>query len=288
MSKLNASNLSMGVLRQTNKSSSVLIQLNKQMLMANFYSRLNVPQTASQLQIKKSYFDIIRQVHPDKFQDNIELRTLITQRLNEAYYCLSDHNRRADYDLELNYGESKQGCLYESDNELGDPLDDLSTPGEIDLRMPSFHEIFRFLDGFDEFKDDIFTLYHLVDSNISKLKKLNLRPGFDNLLRSFLYLYDIDFNDILVRNETSVIYDSALIDLSLQPKSCGFLTRRVYLAMPLTFPIRDERLMRLKYGQEWLHCFSFLNYSNRKVMQYRSPNHSKFLDFFLALNNYQN
>jgi len=61
--------------------------------MSSFYETLQVPKTASQDDIKRSYKHLARQHHPDKGGD-----TNTFQKIQEAYETLSDEQKRAQYD----------------------------------------------------------------------------------------------------------------------------------------------------------------------------------------------
>lgn len=62
--------------------------------MADFYTTLGVPKSASQDEIKKAYRKLAHQHHPDK-QSGDEKKF---KEINEAYQVLSDPNKRSQYD----------------------------------------------------------------------------------------------------------------------------------------------------------------------------------------------
>jgi DnaJ family protein B protein 4 len=64
----------------------------------NYYSILEVPQTATIDEIKKSYRRLSLLCHPDRNQNSSE-STFKFQRLNEAYEVLSDTEKKKEYDM---------------------------------------------------------------------------------------------------------------------------------------------------------------------------------------------
>ena len=66
----------------------------------NFYEILEVPRTATQDEIKKSYRSLAFKHHPDKNQNNPEAESKFKQ-INAAYEVLSDPQKRNQYDLSL-------------------------------------------------------------------------------------------------------------------------------------------------------------------------------------------
>ncbi|MEK9728142.1 MAG: J domain-containing protein [Candidatus Margulisiibacteriota bacterium] len=262
--------------------------LRPQIMSENYYDRLNVSTLADGAKIKKAYIALVLKVHPDKHNDHSKLCNELTMKLNEAYDCLSDSQSRKKYDEYLSgHGDAITDHDSDSDGDFVNKNYETHFPKD-EFRFNSFVDLFKVLDGFDEFKDDIFTIYMLSDSNLDSFRSPSLRNGFNDLLSSFLAMYNIRFDEIYHWNETAVLYDSALLDLTLQPQSCGFLTRRVYVAIPLKFPIENDRLIRLEYGQRYISFLKVLNHPHRKMMQYQLPDVSKIRNFFLALKNYQN
>jgi DnaJ homolog subfamily B member 4 len=64
----------------------------------NYYSILEVPQTASAEDIKKSYRRLSLQYHPDRNRNDPEMTTKF-QKIGEAYEVLSDSEKRKEYDM---------------------------------------------------------------------------------------------------------------------------------------------------------------------------------------------
>lgn len=70
------------------------------------YDVLGIPQDATVAAIRKSYFQLARQYHPDKNSED-EQATLKFQQVAEAYAVLSDSETRAIYDREGDRGLTK-------------------------------------------------------------------------------------------------------------------------------------------------------------------------------------
>lgn len=65
----------------------------------DYYEVLNVPRTASDEEIKKAYFRLAREHHPDLHAEkDKDLHTKRMQEVNEAYAVLSSKENRAKYD----------------------------------------------------------------------------------------------------------------------------------------------------------------------------------------------
>ena len=67
----------------------------------NFYNILEVPETATIDEIKKSYRRLSMLFHPDKNKNNPEA-TAKFQKLSEAYETLGDQDKKKEYDLTQN------------------------------------------------------------------------------------------------------------------------------------------------------------------------------------------
>lgn len=71
--------------------------------MADYYSILGVPKTATQAQIKEAYLRLARENHPDRFQDPEKRNQAaeMIQAINESYNHLRDDKLRREYDESL-------------------------------------------------------------------------------------------------------------------------------------------------------------------------------------------
>ena len=70
------------------------------------YLVLNLPHSATQDEIKKSYRNLARQYHPDRVTDpdEKEKATASFAEISTAYALLSDPRRKAQYDHIYKYG----------------------------------------------------------------------------------------------------------------------------------------------------------------------------------------
>jgi len=71
-------------------------------LLKDYYKILGVPRNASAKDIKKGYYDLAKQFHPDTNQGDPNSQKKF-QEVSEAYEVLSDETKRSDYD---NFGSS--------------------------------------------------------------------------------------------------------------------------------------------------------------------------------------
>lgn len=85
------------------RSNDDYLDLYKRMLTANHYQLLGVSVTATPEEIRTNYYQLARELHPDRFATppldavKAEMEDLF-RRITEAYNTLSNRLRRADYD----------------------------------------------------------------------------------------------------------------------------------------------------------------------------------------------
>ncbi|XDV22191.1 hypothetical protein PO909_027141 [Leuciscus waleckii] len=75
----------------------------------DFYDVLGVPRTATQKDIKKSYYQLAKKYHPDTNPDDPEAKEKFA-KLAEAYETLSDELKRKQYDTYGSAGPSASGA----------------------------------------------------------------------------------------------------------------------------------------------------------------------------------
>ncbi|NQT23237.1 MAG: DnaJ domain-containing protein, partial [Candidatus Omnitrophica bacterium] len=76
----------------------------------DYYKTLGISENATDEEIKKVYRKLAMQYHPDKNQDRRKEAEERFKALSEAYYVLSDKNRRAEYDAyRKGYGQRAGG-----------------------------------------------------------------------------------------------------------------------------------------------------------------------------------
>jgi len=75
--------------------------------MPNYYDVLGVSQDADENEIKKAFRKLSLQYHPDRNQDHDT--TSKFQEINEAFEILSDPNKKAQHDMELQFGHGGGG-----------------------------------------------------------------------------------------------------------------------------------------------------------------------------------
>lgn len=68
----------------------------------SYYDVLGVSKEASQGEIKKSYFNLSREWHPDRNTSSEATKKI--QEINEAYEILSDDKKRKEYDMQQEFG----------------------------------------------------------------------------------------------------------------------------------------------------------------------------------------
>lgn len=79
----------------------------------DYYAILSIPSTATSQQIRDAYKKAALQSHPDRVpSDSPErpARTKKFQKINDAYYTLSDPTRRRDYDAARKFGFGSGGA----------------------------------------------------------------------------------------------------------------------------------------------------------------------------------
>ena len=73
---------------------------NKKNMSTEYYEILNVSKTASKEEIRSSYLNLAKTLHPDKIGGDKEK----FQKIQAAYETLFDENKRREYDNQSNSG----------------------------------------------------------------------------------------------------------------------------------------------------------------------------------------
>ena len=75
-------------------------------MIKDYYQILQIPQNATDNEIKKSYRILVLKYHPDK---NLDVDEEIIKELNEAYDILSNIQKRKLYDLTYTFNNIQHG-----------------------------------------------------------------------------------------------------------------------------------------------------------------------------------
>jgi DnaJ-class molecular chaperone len=126
------------------------IQYNTTMATPTYYEILEVPPTASALEIKKAYRRLALQYHPDRNQGSEESKDKF-QQIGQAYDCLSDASKREGYDQQLKYGSSYAPSVTESHTPFSHPyrpstVDPFAQFDHLFRSDPFFQEAFQNMD----------------------------------------------------------------------------------------------------------------------------------------------
>ena len=241
-----------------------------QIMSDDVYTRLGVPRNSSIDAIKKSYKRRALLVHPDKC--HLKNADDLFNRLKEAYdSILNDHESiKSDSDQ----ASDNDRTSFESASTFSDE--------PVNYDGYSFGDLFGVNEPVpNEFKDEFFS-YYLIKYKTINFDEL-LYPGFNQYLKTVLSVHNINLSEEDSRS-VQFLDQVALVNMSLKPKHAGFLTRRVFVAMPLRFS--SKHVPSVHYGQEWLTPFRIMNHPNLKIMRRRSPDSDRTKEIFFALKTY--
>ena len=122
----------------------------------DYYSILEVPKSATDDEIKKSYRKLALKWHPDKNQNNREEAEQKFKDIAEAYSVLSDKKKRAEYD---NF-EKVGGIVFPEEEDAGFTFADASK---------IFEMFFGGRDPFKFFEDDKYEVYDFFGGKIGRI-----------------------------------------------------------------------------------------------------------------------
>lgn len=144
-------------------------QIEKEFLKLDYYSMLNVKHNFHESELRKSYVQLAKHFHPDRFKGSPE----IFKKLTEAYQTLKDDNKREEYNRKLkikihkNYKKAKNDAGFRNE------------ANQEELRNASKYE--------EDFKKlNIDKLFH--DFSNKKIKTSHEKIKVKNLQYIYLYL----------------------------------------------------------------------------------------------------
>jgi DnaJ-class molecular chaperone len=99
-------------------------QLYSELDRSTYYHLLQVPRDAYEAQIRDAYYTLVARLHPDLYVETLDVATrakLVTiySRLVEAYRCVSDGQKREQYDRGLTLGRLRWSPETEKVQTLG-------------------------------------------------------------------------------------------------------------------------------------------------------------------------
>lgn len=101
----------------------------------DFYQRLAVDRTADKQEIKKAYYKLAKEHHPDRCNNDGSVDKF--QQIQEAYDVLSDEVKKQDYDRSLNFDHNFSSMFVDIDSILKDMHANFSVPGGQEHSTPN-------------------------------------------------------------------------------------------------------------------------------------------------------
>jgi uncharacterized membrane protein YkvA (DUF1232 family) len=136
----------------------------------NYYELLGIDAQASSTEIKQAYRNKLKQWHPDKNIDRLNEAEETTKILNQAFYTLSDPDRRRQYDRVLRYTRGK---------DFGEILDATAFWQKVEKASPVLKQIL----------ENLKNLYGLFVDSVKG--KYNLHPALIGLIGGGLLYFII-------------------------------------------------------------------------------------------------
>ena len=84
--------------------------------MIDYYKLLEVSTNASDEEIKKAYYRMIKRWHPDVNESDKNLAEIMARQINEAYEILGDSGKRAEYNLKISVKIGVTSTIYHQNN----------------------------------------------------------------------------------------------------------------------------------------------------------------------------
>ena len=123
----------------------------------SLYELLKVPRGAVTKEIKKAYYALARQVHPDKNPDDPNAQANF-QALQKAYSILMDPKKRERYD--------RTGCDDDDNDAFWDAYERFRG---VKVTVDDIHEYIKSYQGGDEERKDVIEYYESHSGNIEKI-----------------------------------------------------------------------------------------------------------------------
>ena len=165
------------------------------------YQILEIPRTADKKEIKSAYRKLIAKWHPDKFPDDEGKKKeggLRMEKINRAYFCLGDDDRKKRYDM---YGEQGVGTSAASEEQLkeagGPGMGGFgySDGGSVDVQDIS--------DIFDAFFGGRGPSRGGAGGGGARKRNNGPVPGFDIRFQQFIRILFVNYNRISRRGSTN-------------------------------------------------------------------------------------
>lgn len=126
----------------------------------NYYELLNVKESASESEIKKSYKQLVKKYHPDVYDGDKTFAEKKIKELNQAYEILSDKSSREEYDRVLNSVREETSKIFENSN-------DNATQEDYDIQKQNIEKRYNEMYNYDYYKKYT-TNYYGVDKSSDK------------------------------------------------------------------------------------------------------------------------
>jgi uncharacterized membrane protein YkvA (DUF1232 family) len=136
----------------------------------NYYELLGIDAQANSAEIKQAYRNKLKEWHPDKNLDRLIEAEETTKILNQAFYTLSDPDRRRQYDSVLRYTRGK---------DFGKVLDATAFWKKVEKASPVLRQIL----------ENLKNLYGLFVDSVKG--KYNLHPAIIGLIGGGLLYFII-------------------------------------------------------------------------------------------------